>query len=76
VEALEWSGQKEYQAAEYRNYTVQGGPAGEVKSSGNLTFLRVFDAGHMTPYDQPHNSLAFFNRWIVDKDYAFSDDTD
>ncbi len=37
---------------------------GEVKSSGNLTFMRIHGAGHMVPLDQPEASLDFFNRWL------------
>lgn len=38
--------------------------SGEVKSFGGLTFLRVYEAGHMVPYDQPEASLAFVNTWL------------
>ncbi|CAG8576989.1 7165_t:CDS:2 [Ambispora leptoticha] len=38
--------------------------AGKVRSYKGLTFLQIFEAGHMTPYDQPVPSLDFFNRWI------------
>jgi cathepsin A (carboxypeptidase C) len=31
--------------------------AGEFKSEGNFTFLRVFDSGHMVPADQPEHAL-------------------
>ncbi|ODQ82062.1 hypothetical protein BABINDRAFT_160260 [Babjeviella inositovora NRRL Y-12698] len=44
--------------------------AGEVKNYGNFTFLRVYDAGHMVPFDQPENSLNMVNRW-VSGDYTF-----
>ena len=37
---------------------------GQVKNFGPLTFLRVYDAGHMVPYDQPEASLEMVNQWI------------
>lgn len=30
----------------------------------NFAFLRVYEAGHMVPYDQPEHSLEFINTWI------------
>jgi len=37
---------------------------GKIKSSGNFTFMQIYQAGHMVPMDQPENSLDFFNRWL------------
>jgi len=63
---LEWFGKTDYINAEDDTWfswmTLK--EAGEVRSAGNLTFLRVFDAGHMVPYDQPENSLDFMLKWI------------
>ncbi len=41
-----------------------GEKIGEVKSSGNFTFMRIHAAGHMVPLDQPEAGLDFFNRWL------------
>ena len=43
---------------------VEGTKIGQVKSSGNFTFMRLHAGGHMVPLDQPEASLEFFNRWI------------
>ncbi|EEQ36343.1 Carboxypeptidase Y [Clavispora lusitaniae] len=51
-------------------HTKEGKLAGEVKNYGIFTFLRVYDAGHMVPFDQPVNSLDMVNRWIAG-DYSF-----
>lgn len=39
------------------------------RSVGPLTFLRVFDAGHMVPMDQPENALDMITRFTRGKDF-------
>ncbi|KAI9478049.1 MAG: Alpha/Beta hydrolase protein [Benjaminiella poitrasii] len=65
---LDWSGKEGYNAAPFEKWysDLTGQHAGDVRSYGNLTFLRIFDAGHMVPYDQPENALDFFNKWLND----------
>ncbi|AGO13554.1 AaceriAGL328Cp [[Ashbya] aceris (nom. inval.)] len=41
-----------------------GDQAGEVKNYKHFTYLRVFGAGHMVPYDVPENSLDMLNTWL------------
>ncbi|KAL2260509.1 hypothetical protein VTK26DRAFT_5453 [Humicola hyalothermophila] len=66
TEALEWSGKKDFNSAELEDLTLPGADKeyGKVKASGNFTFMRIYQAGHMVPMDQPENSLDFFNRWL------------
>ncbi|GAA5815666.1 hypothetical protein MFLAVUS_009179 [Mucor flavus] len=65
---MEWSGKEGYNAAVDEKWysDLTGKHAGDVRSFNNLTFLRIFDAGHMVPYDQPENALDFFNKWLSD----------
>ena len=37
-----------------------------LRSSGGFSFLRVYDAGHMVPRDQPAVALAMLNAFIFD----------
>ncbi|KAK9370074.1 Alpha/Beta hydrolase protein [Lipomyces kononenkoae] len=62
--ALEWEGAKEFQAAPTKKWTLDGKTFGTVQNAGNFTFLRVFEAGHMTPFDQPDAALDMVNKWI------------
>ncbi|MCJ1285242.1 hypothetical protein MMC26_004582 [Xylographa opegraphella] len=66
TEALEWPGKAAYNNISRSPLKLDGDgtPIGEMKTSGNFTFMRIYGAGHMVPYDQPVSSLEFFNRWI------------
>ncbi len=46
---MEWSGKQGYNDAPQQEWysDLTGKHAGNVKNYGNLTFLRIFDAGHM-----------------------------
>jgi hypothetical protein len=37
-----------------------------MRQYGNLHFLRVYDAGHMVPMNQPENSLEMLRRFVAD----------
>ncbi|KAG1192299.1 hypothetical protein G6F70_009226 [Rhizopus microsporus] len=63
---MKWSGQEGYNAAPTEPWysDLTGKHAGDVRSFGKLTFLKIFEAGHMVPFDQPENALDFFNKWL------------
>ncbi|KAM3550308.1 hypothetical protein MY1884_008313 [Beauveria asiatica] len=67
TDRLEWAGQKEYGKAKSKDLVIEGSkkPYGKVKSAKGLTFMQIFEAGHMVPYDQPEASIDFLNRWIA-----------
>ena len=46
-------------------WTLEDGTvAGEARTYGGFTFLRVYNAGHMVPADQPKAALALLNTLI------------
>jgi len=61
--SLEWSKKSEFNKAEYTKWNVDNQAAGEYKNVDNFTFLRVYDAGHMVPMDQPKNALEMLNQF-------------
>ncbi|XP_049380968.1 serine carboxypeptidase-like [Solanum stenotomum] len=63
VHAVEWSGQKGFEAAPSVSFTVDGEEKGVQKKYGPLMFLKVYDAGHMVPMDQPKAALEMLQRW-------------
>ncbi|CAL1366449.1 unnamed protein product [Linum trigynum] len=69
VNGMKWSGQRNFQAAASVPFVVAGNSksAGEVKSYGPLGFLKVYDAGHMVPMDQPKAALQMLEGWMQGK---------
>ncbi|GER39437.1 serine carboxypeptidase [Striga asiatica] len=64
VHAMQWSGQKSFVAAKESPFRVGGVDAGLQKGYGPLTFLKVYNSGHMVPMDQPKYSLEMLRRWM------------
>lgn len=59
-----WSGQKQFASAPSVPFTVDGANAGLRKSYGGLSFLKMYNAGHLVPMDQPKASLEMLQRWM------------
>ncbi|KAI8825987.1 Alpha/Beta hydrolase protein [Fimicolochytrium jonesii] len=64
--ALEWDGAEEFQKAKDIPWISKssGKQAGEIRTHDGFTFLRVYEAGHMVPYDQPKHSSEMINTFI------------
>ncbi|KAE8234884.1 hypothetical protein CF326_g51 [Tilletia indica] len=67
--ALETPLQKELQQSGNSTWYANGTAAGTVTSAGkggfgDFAFVRIFDAGHMVPTDQPAASLELLNSWL------------
>ncbi|MCJ1475710.1 hypothetical protein MMC13_004373 [Lambiella insularis] len=65
--AITYSGQSQFAAAPLASYTVSGKQTGTFKSVGNLSFMRVFGAGHEVPYYQPATALQVFTQTMQQK---------
>lgn len=63
--AVTWSGQQEFNNAQYKDWLVNGQPAGQLKEYKNFQFLRVYNAGHMVPMDQPVNALNMLQTFMM-----------
>lgn len=50
ADSIEYSGSAEFSAKTLAPYTVNGVEMGQFKSVDNLSFLRVYQAGHEAPY--------------------------
>ncbi|CAA7027746.1 unnamed protein product [Microthlaspi erraticum] len=67
VEQMNWSGQKDFGSAKTVPFLVEGKEAGLMKNHGSLTFLKVHDAGHLVPMDQPKAALQMLQTWMQGK---------
>ncbi|XP_004307353.1 PREDICTED: serine carboxypeptidase-like [Fragaria vesca subsp. vesca] len=63
VHAMEWSGQNKFVNSPEIPFVVDDSEAGVLKNYGPLSFLKVHDAGHMVPMDQPKAALEMLKRW-------------
>jgi cathepsin A (carboxypeptidase C) len=69
--ATKWAFKDDFGVQDFQEWTVDDSPAGAMRQFENLHFLRVYDAGHMVPMDQPVNALAMLQRFI-DNDWDLS----
>ncbi|KAI3799355.1 hypothetical protein L1987_34649 [Smallanthus sonchifolius] len=67
VHAMSWSGQKDFVSSSNVSFIVDGKEAGILKNHGPLTFVKVHNAGHMVPMDQPRASLRMLELWTTGK---------
>ncbi|PMD30346.1 alpha/beta-hydrolase [Hyaloscypha variabilis F] len=67
AEALTYSGSTAFKKKAVSNYTVNGATGGTFKTEGNLSWLRVFGAGHEVPYYQPALALQAFKQTMQKK---------
>ncbi|KAF8559462.1 carboxypeptidase KEX1 [Imleria badia] len=53
IDSMTWNGETGLGTAQTDPWTVGGEPAGTWVTSRNLTYVKVFNASHMVPYDVP-----------------------
>ncbi|DAZ95248.1 TPA: hypothetical protein N0F65_002360 [Lagenidium giganteum] len=70
MEALEWKGQTAFQTAEEHAFKLSNGTqVGLARDSPQMTFVRVFNAGHLVAMDQPAVALELISRFIDSKPF-------
>jgi len=66
---MQWPGQQSFNTATNRTWSIGGKAAGTVRSAANLTYITVFNAGHMVPMDQPAAGQEIINNLIFNKQF-------
>lgn len=61
---IKYKNQEAFSNTDFKPWFSNGKEAGLVRGYDNFTFLRVFDAGHMVPHDQPEIALDMLNTWL------------
>ncbi|KAK3135765.1 hypothetical protein QOZ80_5BG0423150 [Eleusine coracana subsp. coracana] len=64
VNAMVWSGQQNFSEAPMLPFKINGKETGLLKSYGPLSFVKVYDSGHMVPMDQPEAALEMLKKWL------------
>ena len=59
--ALEWSRSAEFRKAKDADWNKG---AGTLRQAGPFSFLRIYEAGHMVPMDQPKVALDMLNQFL------------
>ena len=67
---VNFTGADAFRNAGYAPLQVGEEHLGDVRQSGNFTFVRVFDAGHAIPFYQPEAAFTIFNRTLLGLDIA------
>lgn len=67
VHSLDWHGKRGFNAAPYKELTVNGAAVGVVKSYDNLNWAVIYDAGHEIPAYQPIVAFEVFKQFIQTK---------
>ncbi|CAH2056689.1 unnamed protein product [Thlaspi arvense] len=75
VKNLKWKDIGKFMEAERRVWEVKGKLAGHVQKWGSLSHVVVLGAGHLVPTDQPENSQAMIEDWVLERN-LFADGKD
>lgn len=80
LDKMQWKGAKKWKTAQKKTWISNGKEAGDIRHSGLLTFINVYEAGHYLPMDQPAVSLNMITTYtrrnkFMTKDRATSNPT-
>ncbi|EEY68296.1 serine protease family S10, putative [Phytophthora infestans T30-4] len=64
--ALSWKHQAQFSSAAFNEQKYNGRSIGRVRSSHGLSFMKVYNAGHMVPHDQPAIAYEMVRSFLHD----------
>ena len=76
IESMHWSGATAWMdpnTTKWKQWMVDGQPAGHVKSYNKLQFVVVYNSGHFVPINQAENALDMISRWLDGQSFGDKD---
>ena len=70
IASIDWPGIEYFNRAKKTIWKVNGEVAGYAKNYGNMNFVLILKAGHMSPHDQPINARDMVIRYIEDQGFT------
>eukprot|EP01068_Selenidium_serpulae_P003991 Selendium_serpulae@DN3376_c1_g1_i2.p1 len=64
VNIVNWRARDAFAKKELTPWQIGHQSVGEIKRLENFVFLRIYEAGHMVPMDQPHVALAMLQSFV------------
>jgi len=64
TKALKWDHTGEFNAAEDKEWQVNGQTVAKHRNANRFHFMQMYEAGHMVPMDKPAESLEMVNKFI------------
>jgi len=65
LQKLPWKYQKEWNEARPNEFVLHNRVRGIMQTASNLTFMQVYDSGHMVPMDQPEVALVMIREFMA-----------
>ena len=72
VERLRYKNHSEFTAKPLTQWYVDGVAAGETKSAGHLSWMKVYGAGHMVPHNKGVVASNMINQWLQHREFTSS----
>ncbi|TMW68315.1 hypothetical protein Poli38472_005783 [Pythium oligandrum] len=66
---MQWKGQQEFIHNSTDAFQVDGSAVGTIQTAHGLSLVRVFEAGHMVPHDQPKTALELVRIFLQRKQH-------
>jgi hypothetical protein len=76
IESMHWSGATAWMdpnTTKWKQWMIDGQPAGHVKAYNKLQFVVVYNSGHFVPINQAENALDMISRWLDGQSFGDKD---